>query len=134
MNSSLLRMTLALSLLSTSSYAAEELTGRGEVNWRYGSERSILMNEIWAPIWQDEQSVFYGDVRLMMDNQDNHEGNLGLGYRTITDVPVLGQGVVGVHGWLDRRVTERGSAFHQGTLGLEFLGPKLDVLVNTYFL
>jgi len=132
MNHSPIRTALVLSLLSTSAFAADTLSGRGEVNWRYGNERSILMNEIWAPIWQDGSSVFYGDIRMMLDNKENYEGNLGFGYRSIMDTPLLGKGVVGAHGWLDRRVTKRGSAFHQGTLGLEFLGDKFDVLANTY--
>lgn len=90
------------------------------------------MAEIWTPLAQDGESVLYGDLRLVSDDSENREGNLGLGYRHITRIPILGAGVAGVHGWLDRRVTERGSTFYQTTLGAEWLGERFDVLANAY--
>jgi hypothetical protein len=108
------------------------LKGRAEVNWRYGTERSILMTDFWAPLAQDEDGVLYADVRLMGDDHDNREGNFGIGYRTITTAPVLGKGVVGVNGWFDRRITENDSHFHQITMGAEWRGEALDVLANGY--
>lgn len=65
-----------LALLSSPAWAGEELKGRVETNWRYGSERSILMTEFWVPFAQSEDSVLYGDIRMMGDDQDNREGNL----------------------------------------------------------
>lgn len=121
-----------LSLLSSSALAADELQVRAEVNWRYGDERSIMMSEIWVPVAQDENSVLYADLRIMGDNQDNYEGNLGLGYRTLTSAPVLGESVAGVHGWIDRRITSRGSKFYQATIGAEWLGEELDIRLNGY--
>lgn len=112
---------------------AEPLKGRAETNWRYGHERSILMTEFWAPIAQGDDDVLYTDLRLMGDDQENREGNLGLGYRHVLDLPILGEGIGGVHGWIDRRITERGSRFHQGTLGAEWMGNVVDLRFNTYF-
>jgi hypothetical protein len=123
---------IMMSLLSSSAFADEALRARGEVNWRYGDDRSILMNELWIPISQDETSVLYGDLRLMGDDADNREGNLGIGYRQITSLPSLGEGVVGVHGWIDRRITKRGSKFHQVTTGVEWLGESVDLRLNGY--
>jgi hypothetical protein len=120
-------------LISAPALADEPLKGRAEVNWRYGSERSILMSEFWVPIAQDEDGVFYGDLRMMGDDQDNREGNLGVGYRQITSLPFLDtKGVVGINGWLDRRITERGSKFHQVTTGVEWLGESVDLRLNGY--
>ena len=112
---------------------AEPLKGRAETNWRYGHERSILMTEFWAPITQGDDDVLYTDLRLMGDDQENREGNLGLGYRHVLDLPILGEGIGGVHGWIDRRITERGSRFHQGTFGAEWMGDVIDFKFNTYF-
>ncbi|HEU4839210.1 MAG TPA: LamG-like jellyroll fold domain-containing protein [Micavibrio sp.] len=112
---------------------AEPLKGRAETNWRYGHERSILMTEFWAPITQGDDDVLYTDLRLMGDDQDNREGNLGLGYRHVLDLPILGEGIGGVNGWFDRRISERGSHFHQGTFGAEWLGDVIDLRFNTYF-
>lgn len=111
---------------------AEPLAGRAETNLRYGSERSILMTEFWAPLTQNDTGVLFTDLRLMGDDQDNREGNLGIGYRHLLDLPVLGEGIGGVHGWIDRRITERGSKFHQATFGGEWMGDVFDLRLNGY--
>lgn len=123
---------LIVSLLSSSALAQEPLKPRGEANLRYGDERTIAMGEFWIPLQQDNNSVLYSDIRLMGDSSENREGNIGIGYRAITSAPVLGEGVAGVHGWVDRRITERGSIFHQVTLGAEWLGRDFDILANAY--
>ena len=130
----LMLSTCLLGLIGNSAWASEKpLQARADVNWRLGNERSILMTEFWVPLKQDEDGVIYGDLRMMGDDADNREFNVGVGYREIvTDVPVLGDGVAGVHGWFDRRLTERGSKFNQLTLGGEWLGESMDVLVNGY--
>ena len=110
------------------------LQARAEVNWRSGEERSILMSEFWVPFAQSPSSVVFGMLRLMGDDNDAREGNIGLGYRNILNLPAfsMGEGVFGVHGWLDRRITERGSHFHQVTAGAEWLGRAFDMRINGY--
>ncbi len=124
----------AVALCAQPVIAKELLAGRGEINWRLGSERSILMSEIWAPLYQgyEGKDVLYADLRLMGDDKDNHEGNLGLGYRQIVDMPYMGAGVAGINGWFDRRLTDRGSDFHQITTGVEWLGEDMDIRLNGY--
>ncbi|MDP2205829.1 MAG: LamG-like jellyroll fold domain-containing protein [Alphaproteobacteria bacterium] len=102
---------------------------RLEANWRHGTERSILMTEAWVPLAQDSDRVFYGDVRLMGDDGDNREWNFGAGYRQMSD---SGDAVLGVHGWLDRRRSSRGSVFYQTTAGFEYLTEGLDIRLNAY--
>ena len=125
-------LLLACALSFGKDCQAEPVKGRAETNLRYGSERSILMTEFWAPLTQDDSSVFFTDLRLMGDDQDNREGNLGLGYRHMLDLPLLGEGIGGLHGWIDRRITERGSKFHQTTLGAEWMGDVFDIRLNGY--
>lgn len=127
----LLLSASALCLFSPSAFAEEPLQARAEANWRYGQERSILMSEFWVPIAQDDESVLYGDLRMMGDDHDNREGNIGVGYRQMLGFKNL-KGVGGAHAWLDRRITERGSHFHQITLGAEWLGDDMDVRLNGY--
>lgn len=129
---SLLTLSVMGALSSSPAFAGDSLKARAEANWRNGSDRSILMTEFWVPFLQDEDSVFYGDLRMMGDDSDNREGNLGIGYRKETELPALGKGVAGAHGWVDRRITERGSQFHQVTLGVEWLGEDMDVRANGY--
>lgn len=100
---------------------------RGEINWRQGDGRGILLTEAWFPLAQTNDALFFGDLRLMGDTRDNREGNVGIGYRKLTP-----QGVVGVHGWMDRRETTRGSVFYQATTGAEWLGEKFDARANVY--
>lgn len=121
-----------ITLISSPSLADDPLKARAEGNIRAGNERSIYMTEFWIPFAQNANSVLYGDLRMMSDNQDNFEGNLGLGYRTITTAPVLGEGVAGANIWIDRRTTERNSKFNQITLGTEWLSNNFDVRLNGY--
>ena len=119
---------LCLTLLAPDNSHAqtEPLKTRAEVSIKGGSKRSLLSTEIWAPLVQDNDSVLYGDVRLMGDNDENREGNLGVGYRQIKNA------VYGVHGWIDRRRTQNNSTFHQITLGVERLGHVVDLRANGY--
>lgn len=125
-------LLLAFAVLFDRPCFAEPLSGRAETNLRYGTERSILMTEFWAPLTQGDSSVLYTDLRLMGDDQDNREGNLGLGYREIMELPLLGEGIGGMHAWLDRRITERGSKFLQATFGVEWMGDVFDIRANGY--
>lgn len=113
-------------------FADESVERRAEVNTRLGSERSVTLMEIWAPLLQEQDRVLYGDVRIMGDDAENREGNLGIGYRRVVEDTVLGEGVVGVHGWVDRRTTARGNTFYQATAGGEWLGKNVDVRANVY--
>jgi len=107
--------------------AAEPLQPRGEVSVKGGTDRSLLTTEFWAPIAQESDRVLYGDIRLMGDNDENREGNLGIGYRQIHKNAVLGG-----HAWIDRRRTQHNSTFHQLTFGLERLGHVVDARANVY--
>ncbi len=130
----LLCFTLLTScLLCTTAYADEPIKGRAETNIRMGHQRSIVMTEFWVPFIQGSNSdrVLYGSVRMMGDNHENREGNLGLGYRQLMHRKGI-SGVAGIHGWLDRRITARGSTFHQITTGVEWLGERVDFRLNGY--
>lgn len=121
--------------MSSVAYAqplVQKMQPRAETHWRYGTERSLLMSEIWAPLQQDQNSVFYTSIRLMGDDQENREWNLGFGHRHLTENNLMGSGIFGAHLWADRRTTERESTFYQTTLGLEWLGTEFDILANIY--
>lgn len=119
----------------TPSLARPELEGRVEGNIRAGTERSIAMTEFWVPIAQSSHdgSVIYGDLRLMGDDQDNREFNVGVGYREMVNTALLNEGIIGVHVWYDRRLTERGSRFNQITGGMEWFGDIWDLKLNAYY-
>lgn len=92
------------------------------------------MGEFWVPIAQNETdgAVVFADLRVMGDNNDNDEYNVGVGYRNMVNATLLGDGIVGGMVWFDRRHTARGSKFNQITAGAEWLGEQYDVRVNAY--
>lgn len=108
----------------------KSLQPRAEINHRYSNDRAITMSEFWVPLAQDEDgnSVFFGDVRFMGDNNDNREFNIGAGHRTIINDAVIG-GIV----WYDRSLTDRGSKFNQITAGAEYLDERFDIRANAYY-
>ena len=134
------RFLLSVSILACSaslSLAEEQgdntrLKPRFETGLKYGTERSLGTGEVWVPIDQGPDRVLYGNLRLIGDDQDNSQGNLGLGYRQIVDAPLVGQTVAGIHGWIDRRHTDHENNFHQATIGAELLGHDLDARINAY--
>ena len=111
------------------------LDGRVEVSMRPGTERSIVLTEFWVPIAQNQAdgSVIYGDLRLMGDDQNNREFNVGAGYREMVNTALLGDGIIGGHVWYDRRLTERGSEFNQITAGMEWFSDVWDAKINAYY-
>lgn len=116
---------------SNGSACAEDILYRPrvEVGGRLGTERSIGVTEAWVPLSQGPDRVLYGDIRVMGDDAENHEWNLGIGYRQLIE---NGQVALGAHGWVDRRETDRGSTFHQVTVGVEFMSKNVDALFNAY--
>lgn len=127
--SSLALMTVLGSWTAYADEGQRAYKPRAEANIRAGTERSILMTEFWLPLHQQDGSVTYADARIMGDDHDNREWNLGLGYRALNPQATA---VNGVHGWLDRRRTTRGSVFYQATAGYEYLTEGLDIRLNGY--
>jgi hypothetical protein len=110
-----------------SSTSSEPFQPRVEAIGKLGTDRSLGQMEAWMPLAQDKDSVLYTDVRFMVDDLDNNEGNIGIGYRVMR-----GDHIVGTHGWIDRRRTEKGSVFYQLALGAEFMKEDWDLKANVY--
>jgi hypothetical protein len=110
------------------------LKPRVELNHRYSNDRAITMSEFWVPLAEGAQndSVLFGDLRLMGDNNDNKEFNVGLGYRKAVDGSLDNQTIVGGMVWYDRRHTARGSKFNQITVSGEVISDTYDVRSNLY--
>ncbi|NBX66676.1 MAG: hypothetical protein EBQ96_06760 [Proteobacteria bacterium] len=113
-------------------FADEALKPRAEIGAQAGNTRSIATTELWIPLQQSTEDVLFADVRLMGDNHQNREGNIGVGYRRTTENNVLGKGVAGAHVWIDKRHTERGNQVYQATAGVEWLGEDVDLRANVY--
>lgn len=93
-----------------------------------GNRRKLGEIDIFAPLAQDAQTLYFANVRGRFDNHSSREGNLGLGVRRM-----LPSGWnLGAYGYLDRRRSDTGNYFNQTTLGAELLGQDWDLRANAY--
>jgi len=60
-----------------------------EWSFKPGNNRVLGDGQLMVPLWQDEKSLFFADVRGQLDDSSGYEGNWGLGFRTITDSDVI---------------------------------------------
>src|SRR5688572_25674758 len=97
----------------------------------YASNRSYADRgeaALWVPLLQDGRSIFFTDIRGKLFDDDQHEGNVAIGYR-----------FMGANGWnpgiwagLDRRYTLFGNDFDQFSFGAELLSRDWDFRLNGY--
>ncbi|MCZ4282408.1 inverse autotransporter beta domain-containing protein [Kiloniella laminariae] len=99
-----------------------------EVEGKYGTDRHIGESILFVPLFQNEDSMVFLDLRGKLDNNQSREANVGLGYRQIVNEDWL----VGGYGFYDRRHSPEGNDFNQMTFGAEALTENLDLRVNGY--
>lgn len=95
---------------------------------KIGNKRDIGETDIFLPLAQDDHRLLFADLRGILDDQNQREGNFGLGYREMLD----NGWNLGGYGFFDRRRSGVGHYFSQATLGLEALGPDFDARINGY--
>ncbi|MGB3814113.1 MAG: inverse autotransporter beta domain-containing protein [Shinella sp.] len=93
-----------------------------------GNGRTIGQSSLFAPLWQDDRSLVFTDLRGMFDNRQAREGNFGIGFRHMLDSGWN----LGTYGYFDIRRSAYGNTFHQATLGVEALGEIFDLRANVY--
>lgn len=123
-------MTITTALSTPSALAQEQPKWRGhvEAEGKWGTERSLGEIGVFLPVWQNDKTLIFGDVRGRFDNNSSSEGNFGVGVRhQINDLWALGGYV-----FYDRRHTEANNNFNQATIGVEALSEKLELRVNGY--
>ena len=105
-----------------------------ELEGKKGNFRDIARLSWMVPLWQDDTSMLFGDVRLMMDDKSDREVNIGLGYRHIVrDWDIASDGVVlGAYAFFDRKKSTLGNKYNQGTFGVEALGDHFRFSGNYY--
>ncbi len=103
-------------------------SAHGTVTARAGTERHIGELDLFLPLWQNETSLLFGDLRAQTDDAGNQEGNAGLGFRRMGE-----NWIFGGYGFFDYRLSdETGNTFMQGTFGVEALTESLDLRANVY--
>jgi hypothetical protein len=93
-----------------------------------GNTHSFGDVDIFIPLWQDQTSLLFGDLRGTFSAQPSQEGNFGLGYRTQLDT----EWILGGYGYFDIANSSHQDLFYQITLGLELKSVDWDFRVNGY--
>ncbi len=93
-----------------------------------GNRRVMGDGQIVVPLWQNSTSMLFADVRGQVDDSGSYEGNWGVGFRQIRD----NRWILGAYGFYDRRKTETGNYFSQGTFGIEAMSVEWEARANVY--
>jgi len=99
-----------------------------DVEGKLGSHRHLGEVDVFIPILQNKNTLFYTDIRYRLDNQDSREGNYGLGIRHI----LPSDWIIGGYTYYDRRKTPYNNYFSQITAGFEALSVDWDFRANVY--
>src|SRR5260221_12195382 len=84
--------------------------------------------DIFIPVWQDQTSILFGDLRGTFSAQPTEEGNFGLGYRT----QISPEWILGGYGYFDIANSANDNLFYQVTLGVELKSVDWDFRLNGY--
>lgn len=99
-----------------------ELEATGLNNEAYGQ------GKVFVPMWETQNSLNFLDLRVLGNDQQAAEGNIGVAYREIAPSGLI----YGINAFYDIRNTESDNTFHQGTLGLEMLSVNWGLRANGY--
>lgn len=86
--------------------------------------------DLFTPFWRNDAGIFFFDLRATATAQSTQIYNGALGFRAITGN--THKAIIGAHLWEDRKHTQYGNFFNQGTLGLEYFGPIYSITSNIY--
>jgi hypothetical protein len=93
-----------------------------------GTKRGLGEADLFVPVEQNATTLLFGSLRGRLDDNENREGNFGLGLRHM-----LPSGWnVGAYGYYDHRRSELDHYFNQATFGVEALGRDWDFRANVY--
>jgi hypothetical protein len=93
-----------------------------------GSGFSAGQLDLFAPVWQDLDSLLFARGGLEEGGQDNSFWNFGLGYRT----KIAPDWILGVYANYDRSKTDDQMMTHQWSGGAELMNEDWDFRVNGY--
>ncbi len=95
-------------------------------------DRQLGRFNFMYPIWQSSDSMFFSDIRSTFDDEDNIEGNIGLGLRRIMPGNSNDDWIWGIYGFFDRLKSSANNKLNQGTFGAELLKTNFELRGNVY--
>ncbi|MGB1087645.1 MAG: inverse autotransporter beta domain-containing protein, partial [Alphaproteobacteria bacterium] len=99
-----------------------------ELGGKFSEDRQIGSADFFMPLWQDQFSLLFADVRGRFDNNESLEGNFGLGYRR----QVNKDWIVGGYAFYDIKESEFDNKFNQLTAGFEAMSEDWEFRINGY--
>jgi hypothetical protein len=121
-------MAACLSLCAAQALAQDKWGAHIDFEAKPGSKRSLGEADLFIPLMQQERWLLFGNLRGRFDDDGGGEGNFGAGLRRMFE----GGWNLGGYSYFDRRKTESGNYFNQGTFGAEALGRDWDFRANAY--
>lgn len=103
-------------------------TPHADIKGKLGNDKSLGELELFVPMTQNPERLFFLDLRFQLDDNSSEEGNFGLGYRKIID----NTWILGSYAFYDRRRSSNNNDFNQVTVGVEALTEDYDARVNIY--
>src|SRR5215813_4772045 len=82
-----------------------------EAGGMVGTDHSFGAVDFFIPVWQDQGSLLFGDLRGQFSSDDVQEGNFGLGFRTRIDT----DWIIGGYAYLDIQNSPDDNLFYQGS-------------------
>ncbi len=125
-------MVVAAGMVVAASASAESPDKWGasiDLEGKLGTDRHLGEADLLIPLFQNADTLLFGDIRTRLDDGGSKEGNFGAGARHMLDSGWN----LGAYGYFDRRRTENDSLFNQLTFGAEALGRDWDARVNSYW-
>lgn len=99
-----------------------------DLEGKAGTKRNLGEVDLFVPLFQNNDTLLFTNIRGRMDDRSSSEGNFGLGLRHMTS---SGWNIGGI-AYLDRRKTKFDNYFSQTTLSLEALSMDWDLRANGY--
>jgi len=115
---------LVTAIFAAPSFAADEKKDTGSA-WniyfrpgvRFGTESRVLyIMDFLIPLYQDENNIFFSNIKYTPNDHDGWELNLGAGYRRLLLDDKL---LLGLNAYYDKRKTDWGTNHEQWGVGLE---------------
>ncbi|MCS7467727.1 right-handed parallel beta-helix repeat-containing protein [Stieleria sp. ICT_E10.1] len=95
---------------------------------RPSDEDVRLHTDMFLPLFWNDSSLLFADVRGQFADVGGGEGNWGLAIRHLMDCECI----LGAYGFYDLKQSANGNWFHQGTIGAELLTRRFDLRFNGY--
>jgi hypothetical protein len=56
-----------------------------DLEGKAGTDRNLGETDLFIPLWQDDDTLAFANIRARMDDANSHEGNFGVGIRQMLD-------------------------------------------------